>query len=73
MGIGILHLLRSVLILSVVMTIASTALRIISSGGSAMLQASSYAWMISGIIFAATIYVFSLLVVRKHNRMLQKQ
>jgi hypothetical protein len=73
LGIDIMHLLRSVLILSIVMTVTSTALRITSSGHSAMLQASSYIWIISGGIFAATIYVLSLLVSKKSKQLLQEQ
>jgi len=73
LGTGILRLLRSVLILSVVMTITSTTLRIVTSGASAIPEASSYMWLVAGIIFAAIIYVFSLLLSRKHKQMLQER
>ena len=73
LGIDIVHLLRSVLILSIVMTVTSTALRITSSGANALLESSSYMWIISGGIFAATIYVLSLLVSKKSKQMLQEQ
>ena len=73
LGIDIIHLLRSVLILSIVMTVTSTALRLTSSGPSAIFHAQSYIWIISGGIFAATIYILSLLVSKKSKQLLQEQ
>jgi len=65
-GIGIARLLLSVLILSVVMTIANTALRTISSGGSVV-------WIVLGGVFAVTIYALSSLVSRKSEKMFQQR